>query len=598
MPSAITTPATQKVGIGTLEFTDGYPTRDTAAKLRDHLDYLHGIESFMNSIQGVSTYAIREGFLKAGIADGDVAIFSGLMDSASLFLTANADTVYFWTFLDLSQGPLVVETPAETLGCIDDMWFGWISDFGLPGADRGQGGTYLLVGPGYDGPLPEGGSYVRNSRTNHITLIGRAFINENPGDDPAPTVDRIKAQLKIYPYAAGGVGSSIGAYLTGRGRLGAPGTPASPRFVEGTGLVMNTIPPNDFGHYELLDRLVQMELGPRPSTPSWRDSSPPSGSSKARRSRRTHDCARSSMRQSRSATLPHGPSVWVRTRATASATTTVTPHGGTCSSSAGSSSPTPPPDITADGVRPYPNKGARQLHSRTSMFYTATAITPAMCMRLTGVGSQYLLSNVDPDGNPFDGARTYRVRLPKDIPAARFWSFTVYDNQTRSMLQTPQRFPRARQPGVPHTRRRGRIRRLHRRPLLTHPARRRRSRQLDPDRPRQGLVRRPTPVQPAPALLRQELAARRSRTRGLTRADDHVCGLCLGSARCLRAVDRRPDRVPVRAGPAGDRDRDGARHRAADRLGLVRAHRRGAQDSNGRLGRTARAGGRRRLRRR
>ncbi|MFC6607890.1 DUF1254 domain-containing protein [Amorphoplanes digitatis] len=259
VPSAITTPATQKVGIGTLEFTDGYPTRDTAAKLRDHLDYLHGIESFMNSIQGVSTYAIREGFLKAGIADGDVAIFSGLMDSASLFLTANADTVYFWTFLDLSQGPLVVETPAETLGCIDDMWFGWISDFGLPGADRGQGGTYLLVGPGYDGPLPEGGSYVRNSRTNHITLIGRAFINENPGDDPAPTVDRIKAQLKIYPYAAGGVGSSIGAYLTGRGRLGAPGTPASPRFVEGTGLVMNTIPPNDFGHYELLDRLVQME---------------------------------------------------------------------------------------------------------------------------------------------------------------------------------------------------------------------------------------------------------------------------------------------------------------------------------------------------
>jgi hypothetical protein len=33
--------------------------------------------------------------------------------------------------------------------------------------------------------------------------------------------------------------------------------------------------------------------------------------------------------------------------------------------------------------------------------------------------------------------------LPKDIPAARFWSFTVYDNQSRSMLQTPQRFPRA-----------------------------------------------------------------------------------------------------------------------------------------------------------
>jgi len=50
---------------------------------------------------------------------------------------------------------------------------------------------------------------------------------------------------------------------------------------------------------------------------------------------------------------------------------------------------------------------------------------------------------VDADKNPFDGAKTYKVTLPKDIPAAKFWSFTLYDNQTRSMLQTPQRFPRA-----------------------------------------------------------------------------------------------------------------------------------------------------------
>jgi hypothetical protein len=77
------------------------------------------------------------------------------------------------------------------------------------------------------------------------------------------------------------------------------------------------------------------------------------------------------------------------------------------------------------------------------MFYTATAITPAMCMRLTGVGSQYLVANVDADGEPFDGAKSYRVRLPKDIPAARFWSLNLYDNQTRSLLQTEQLYPRA-----------------------------------------------------------------------------------------------------------------------------------------------------------
>ena len=65
----------------------------------------------------------------------------------------------------------------------------------------------------------------------------------------------------------------------------------------------------------------------------------------------------------------------------------------------------PPPMITPEGIKPFPNKGARQLHARTSFLYTATGITPAMCMRLTNVGSQYLIANVDPDGVPFDGSQ-------------------------------------------------------------------------------------------------------------------------------------------------------------------------------------------------
>jgi hypothetical protein len=259
VPLSVTTPPSVETGIGALEFTDGYPTPETATKLSDHLDYLHGVEAFMNSIQGVSTYAIREGFLGAGINDGDVLIFSELMDSASLFLTANADTVYFLAFLDLSDGPLVLETPTDSLGIVDDMWFGWITDFGLPGPDRGRGGTYLLLPPGYDGPLPEGGAFVRPSATNHVILLARAFIDQNENNDPAPTATRIKEQLKAYPYVPGGAGSSIGSYLTGHGRLGQLATPRSPRFVEGTGMAFNTVPPNDFGHFEMLDALVQLE---------------------------------------------------------------------------------------------------------------------------------------------------------------------------------------------------------------------------------------------------------------------------------------------------------------------------------------------------
>ncbi|MGY4768198.1 DUF1254 domain-containing protein [Kribbella sp. CWNU-51] len=442
VPAAITTPSAVETAMGPLEFTDGYPTSATADKLRDHLDYLHGVEAFMNSIQGVSTYALRKGFLEAGINDGDVLIFSELMDSRSLFLTANADTVYYISFLDLSDGPLVVETPPDALGVFDDLWFRWVSDFGLPGADRGQGGTYLLVGPGYDGPLPEGGYYVRRSRTHLVILLGRSFISENPGNNPGPTVDKIKERTKIYPYTPGGVGSSIGAFLTGKGRLGQAASPQSPRFVEGTGLAFNTVPPNDFGHYELLDALVQLEPAEALDTEI-------AGQFAAigivkdekfapdKRLRAILDEA-VAVGNAASRTLGMGAhptegfryydgdsgwwiSLWV----------------------GGFEFTNPPPEITKEGIKPYPNKGARRLHSRTSFFYTATGITPAMCMRLTGVGSQYLIGNVDSTGEAFDGAKAYRLRLPKDIPAARFWSVTLYDNQTRSMLQTEQLYPRA-----------------------------------------------------------------------------------------------------------------------------------------------------------
>ena len=69
------------------------------------------------------------------------------MNAKSIFLTANADTYYIWTYLDLSKGPLVVDTPPGMLGIFDDMWWNWISDFGLAGPDRGQGGKYPPLPP-------------------------------------------------------------------------------------------------------------------------------------------------------------------------------------------------------------------------------------------------------------------------------------------------------------------------------------------------------------------------------------------------------------------------------------------------------------------
>jgi hypothetical protein len=94
-------------------------------------------------------------------------------------------------------------------------------------------------------------------------------------------------------------------------------------------------------------------------------------------------------------------------------------------------------------ITPYAPTGYRTLNARTAMFFYATGITPAMIMRLTDIGSQYLGAFADSNGEYLDGGKTYKVTLPPNIPAGKFWSFTVYDNQTRSMLVTSQRYPRA-----------------------------------------------------------------------------------------------------------------------------------------------------------
>jgi hypothetical protein len=105
---------------------------------------------------------------------------------------------------------------------------------------------------------------------------------------------------------------------------------------------------------------------------------------------------------------------------------------------------TPPPEVSATGtITVNPPTGARTLNARTSFFFYATYITPAMSMRLTDIGSQYLGAFVDSNGEYFDGGKTYKMTLPPKVPAEKFWSLTVYDNQTRSLLDTPQRYPRA-----------------------------------------------------------------------------------------------------------------------------------------------------------
>ncbi len=438
--ASISTADEVQTSAGTFVFADGVPTDATVAAAYDWLDHSHGVESFIAGIPAVSQWALRAGYADAGINDNDVLIFSELMDCKSLFLTANADTVYFWAFLDLSEGPLVVRIPERVLGVVDDMWWRWVTDVGIPGPDRGQGGEYMFVGPGYAGPLPEGGVFVCPSRTTRVSILGRAFL-EN--DDPAPAARRIKEQLKITPYVPGGHGSSIAAFLSGTAAMARPAEPHAPRFVEGTGLEIKTIPPVDESFYRLLNDAIQNEpasaLDPEVAAPIAaigivKDE--PFQPDERMRAILSDAVATANALTRATAMRPREAEGFDFYPGTGSQWTSPLFAGGY-------SFQTPPPLITNAGVEPFPDHGAKLTNARASFFYLATGITPAMCMNLPRIGSQYIGATVDADREPLEGGRTYRVTLPPDIPAETFWSLTVYDNQTRSMLATDQRYPRA-----------------------------------------------------------------------------------------------------------------------------------------------------------
>src|SRR5258708_25856191 len=140
---------------------------------------------------------MRRGQRNMGVADNSFVMFEHFLDSKTIVLTGNTDSVYASGFLDLSGGPLVLEYPPRVCGVLDDRWSRHIADYGITGPDKGKGGKFLIVPPGYKGKVPSG-YHVARSRTNGVWAITRGLTDSG---DTSSAVMQILEGLKVYPLA-------------------------------------------------------------------------------------------------------------------------------------------------------------------------------------------------------------------------------------------------------------------------------------------------------------------------------------------------------------------------------------------------------------
>jgi len=80
-----------------------------------------------------------------------------------------------------------------------------------------------------------------------------------------------------------------------------------------------------------------------------------------------------------------------------------------------------------------------ELFERASWFHEAIGSTRAMKLDGPGPGSTYLGQYEDADGHGFDGANTYKLIVPANVPAGQFWALTIYDSDSRTLIRNEQR---------------------------------------------------------------------------------------------------------------------------------------------------------------
>lgn len=385
---------------GKFEFKGGYPTPETATALLDQLKFNRAVEVYLAQMPAVAIYESKQGLANFGAkTSNQVVIWEQLMDAQTLLLTANTETVYGIGNLDLkTDGPTVFEAPPQMLGIAMDALQRYLCDIGLVGLDKGKGGKYLFLPPGYKGAVPPG-YFVLKSPTYVVQFGVRGFLKDGKTDHAVG----LMKQMKVYPLAKKGNQPAM-EFLNGSGQAIDTVHSDTVTFFETLARLVNDEPAEAFTP---LERFYMQALGIEHGKPFNPDAKTKQLLSDAARYAAATARANSFASTDRG-TYYYDDKQW---------------------------------QYVGDAPYTWLKNGILQVDRRAFAYYMALGNSPAMMDKNVGKGSYYLWSYKDSSGQPLQGENTYQLHIPAHVPAKLFWSVVVYDALSRSELQNGEPFP-------------------------------------------------------------------------------------------------------------------------------------------------------------
>jgi hypothetical protein len=409
--------------LANLPFTEGRPTQETAQTLRDELLFQRATQVYLWALPVINTLGMKNGSEKAfGAGYNVLPIWKQRLNAKTLITTPNSDILYAMSYIDLGKdGPMVIEAPTMLQGILLDFWQHPIpvdggkfaGDVGLAGPDAGKGGKFLLLPPGYEGAVPQG-YYVYRSGTNNVFIFLRSFYEDPKNLKPA--VAHLE-KTKIYP-------------------LHGQDTAKPMVFPDASGVPVNMLPISDGSVFNRLKQLVDRE-GANLAAADWLGMLAAIGIVQGQ---------------------PFNPDAHTRAILAGAAQTAykISRVIGCQETVSGRSFKVYPDrrwvNPMADAAPGQPSgaldlsgrripQGYRDLDARLWYFTNYYSVSPGMISQVPGKGAKYMVAFTDSQGTPLSGDSSYRLHLPPKVPAANFWSMTLYDAANGSGLANGQPFP-------------------------------------------------------------------------------------------------------------------------------------------------------------